>query len=49
MTRTAHVAALALSLVMTMSIFSSVAHLSAPSHRGADIAQVQTNTPTLRG
>ena len=49
MTRTAHAAALALSLVMTLSIFSSVAQLSIPAHAGVDTAQVQTHTPAGRG
>jgi hypothetical protein len=40
MTRNAHAAAFALSLVMTLSIFSSVAQLKVPSHAGADTAQV---------
>lgn len=38
-TRTAHIAAFALSLVMTLGIFSSVTSLSAPSHAGAQLAQ----------
>ena len=48
MTRTAHAAALALSLVMTLAIFSGVVQLSSPSHAGAELAQVQTSAPTLR-
>jgi hypothetical protein len=48
MTRTAHAAALALSLVMTLAIFSSVSHLSSPSHAGAVLAQVQADTPAQR-
>jgi DMSO reductase anchor subunit len=48
MTRTAHATALALSLVMTLAIFSSVSHLSSPSHAGAALAQVQAETPALR-
>ena len=40
-TRTAHVAALALSLVMTLGIFSSVTGLSAPAHAGAQLAQLE--------
>lgn len=49
MIRTAHAAALALSLVMTLSIFSSVARLAVPAHAGVDTAQVQIHTPALRG
>lgn len=48
MTRTAHAAALALSLVMTLAIFSSDSQLSSPSHADAVLAQVQANTPALR-
>ena len=48
MTRTTHFAALALSLVMTLAIFSGVAQLSSPTHAGVEFAQVQTGTPTLR-
>ena len=48
MTRTNHVAALALSLVMTLAIFSGVAHLSSPLHGGAALAHVQSDTPALR-
>lgn len=40
-TRTAHIAAFALSLVMTIGIFSSVTGLSAPSHAGAQLAQAE--------
>jgi hypothetical protein len=47
MTRTSHAAALALSLVMTLAIFSSVAQLSSVSHDRA-LAQVQTSTTTTR-
>lgn len=49
MTRNAHSAAFAMSLVMTLSIFSSVAQLSVPSHAGGVTAQVQTKPLTLRG
>ena len=48
MTRTAHAAALALSLVMSLAIFSSVSQLSSPSHAGAVLAQVQADTPAQR-
>lgn len=48
MTRTAHAAALALSLVMSLAIFSSVSQLSSPSHAGAVLAKVQADTPALR-
>lgn len=47
--RSARSAAPALSLVMTLCIFSSVAQLSVAAHAGVDIAQVQTHTPALRG
>jgi hypothetical protein len=40
-TRTAHVAALALSLVMTLGIFSGVTGLSAPAHAGALLVQAE--------
>ena len=48
MTHTTHVAALALSLVMTLAIFSGVAQLSSPTHAGVELAQVHSGTPTLR-
>jgi hypothetical protein len=48
MTRTAHAAALALSLVMSLAIFSSVSQLYTPSHTGAMLAQVQADTPVQR-
>jgi hypothetical protein len=41
----AHGAALALALVVTLSIFSGVTSLSAPSHAGAHLAQVTSATP----
>lgn len=48
-TRTAHIAAFALSLVMTLGSFSSVTSLSAPSHAGAQLAQAkQAVTPVQR-
>ncbi len=48
MTRTAHAAALALSLVMTLVIFSGVAQLSSLSHDGATLSQAQTSMATPR-
>lgn len=49
MTHPTNAAALALSLVMTLTIFSSVAQLSVPAHASTDTAQVQTHTLALRG
>ena len=48
MTRTAHAAALALSLVVSVALFSGVAQLSAPAHAAAAVAQVQADTATPR-
>ena len=48
MTRTIHAAALALSLVMTLAIFSGVAQLSSPSHAEVVLAQDQNGTPAPR-
>ena len=39
-TRTHTVAALALSLLMTLAVFSGVSGLASPSHAGAHLAQV---------
>lgn len=47
-TRTAHIAAFALSLVMTLGIFSSVTGLSAPSHGGAQLAQAEQPRQTAQ-
>lgn len=44
-TKTHHLAALALSLVMTLGLFSSVAGLSAPSHAGPLLAKSATSAP----
>jgi len=49
MTRTTNAAALAMSIVMTLTIFSSVAQLSVPAHASTDTAQVQAQTLALRG
>ncbi len=38
-------AALGLALVVTLSIFSGVTGLSAPSHAGAHLVQVHADTP----
>ena len=48
-TRTLHAAALALSLVMTLAIFSGVSQLSSPSHAGAVLAQIQATQPAANG
>jgi hypothetical protein len=40
-TRTHQVAAIALSLLMTLVIFSGVSGLSSPEHAGAVLAQVE--------
>lgn len=42
MTRTAHTAALALSLVMTLAMFSGISHLSSVSPSQALMAQTPT-------
>lgn len=40
-TRSTHIAAFALSLVMTLGIFSSVTGLSAPTHASAQLVQAE--------
>jgi hypothetical protein len=40
-TRTAHAAALVLSVVMSLGIFSSVTRLAAPAHAGALLVQAE--------
>ena len=49
MTRTTHAAAFALSLLVTLALFSGVAQLSTPSYTGAALVQSQTGAPALRG
>ncbi len=44
-TKTHHLASLALSLVMTLGLFSSVTGLSAPSHAGPLLAKAATAAP----
>ena len=43
--KTHHVAALALSLAVTLGLFSSVAGLSAPSHAGVLLAKAAAAAP----
>jgi short subunit fatty acids transporter len=43
--KTHHVAALALSLAVTLGLFSSVAGLSAPSHGGQFLVQAKVVAP----
>jgi hypothetical protein len=44
-TKTHHVAALALSLLVTLGIFSGVTGLSAPSHAGQMLAEATVAAP----
>jgi hypothetical protein len=46
-TRTPRIVAFALSLVMTLTIFSSVTSLSSPEHAGQLMVRVNSETPRV--